>query len=1675
MLLEHFRCFLIVAAMTMTSAMTEQDELPDEFLIVAETVSIRFLSLNGTEVASPIRGLRRAVGVDFDGETRTVFWTDTSEDALMLARMNGTGFRTIAKQLVIPSGVAYDPIGKHVYFSDSSLDIIGMATVDGQYVVNLVHTGLDEPRSIVLDPEGGFMYWVDLGSNAKIERAYMSGEKRQPLITEDLGWPNGLSLDVPKNQMYWVDGKTERLEFSRLDGSHRQQLLVFQENVHPFGMVMNDNMIYWTDRYTRRVYGIERPFGPSNKTFPLSDSLKVAETTSTPYGISLFSAKKATGTHACSENKGGCEQICLPEPSGKKCACSIGILSDNGLSCHTPNQFISIIVFQSIRSFVINDDNTLQPVATPITNLTKPLSVAIDPTTGYHYYTDITDKAIVEVKNNTKRVVVAGAPLSYPDNVAVDHVSKLLYYTDRGTNVVGMVSISGDWKRTLVDQLDEPRGLALDLKNGMVYWSDWGSKPLIERISMTGENRRELVTKGIMWPNGITLDVPNNKLYWVDARQDTVEVCDTDGSNRRLLGRFTGIHPYALAMYNEKLIWTDWQLSKLGSVPKDGGTITPIALPYASFRQPSGLAVYNASRVPETSACSDLENPCETDQVCLPNGTAEYVCVCIYGTYNPRTKECDRPSTFLLVTADNRISGVSRASTATNPIEVVSPVISDGAHGIDYHGPTKTIYWTQPKTGLILTSPLKPSERFTAPLNESLFMTQPRGIAVDWVSKLLYYTDWSNQSTIGVVSLDGTMQITLISDNLYKPAAIAVDPESGYMFWTDLGSTTYHARVEKAHMSGENRELFVPTNLVEEPTSIAVDRIGRMVYFCDASKDLLIGYSLSSNASRSFQVTSVDIHPFSLTAYNHSVYYADHKLKGVWWWQTTARGAKRIMRLNGTPMGITMYDEARIATKTTNMCAFNNGNCSQMCLAKPGGRLCGCTAWNNTGCLPSVVEGPRDVSVKVGQPITLQCLYGDVSKTGIPVMGVEWYHGSILLNQSEVLKIASARESDHGSYMCKVWNQYGSSSSKSATVRVRGGKFLLLGVGDEIRGIPKTAIASRPVIDVFNPIAAKKVYDVAYDAVNEYVYWSNNKDGGIYRRSLNANPSKEVKPWFSGKHVTKPTSIAVDWISRLLYYIDVHTLTIGAVSMDDTASHVIINSNLIEPSGLAVDPISGYMAWTEKGGDAKVEIAFMNGENRTVWKRKNVGNPSSVAIDWKSSYLYYADDQLDHISGGSLKGDLLPPRGFSVRHTNIHPFSIDVSADILYFADQNLRGLWQWKTGTALVNKMVSTLSNPSGVAMYDSSRKPGDGVHINQCISNNGGCPQICLAIPNGRQCACAEKNRSNCFPNFVQEPTGGQFPELTDVKLNCTFPSAADVGIPYLHGVWKRGSNSTYKSYFRNDLGKATAMFITIEKLEKSDEGDYWCELTNKYATTMSRKAVVKITPSSPPVTSLPSASSTQSSVFTSSSSTSSSSPKSSSAPTTSSSPPMSSHSSKSSSPSTTTKSTSSLPTSSLPTSSLPTSSFQKKSSPLPPSSSSEVVSSHTATSSPSSSKVKTSRPSLSSIPHDFGQPIIKKGGTNVAAIVAPIVVVLLIAAIAVAIILLYRRVRKPKESQPPSVEYKNDSFGFGYQEMSDGLGGGSVTLPVSGREERIDVKDPYAIPEDFGMNNDEEMLVT
>ena len=75
---------------------------------------------------------------------------------------------------------------------------------------------------------------------------------------------------------------------------------------------------------------------------------------------------------------------------------------------------------------------------------------------------------------------------------------------------------------------------------------------------------------------------------------------------------------------------------------------------------------------------------------------------------------------------------------------------------------------------------------FSQPKQIADKLIAPRGIAVDWVGKNLYWID-AGAATINIATINGDVKRTIVSNDLDQPHDIVVDPKNGYIFWTDWG------------------------------------------------------------------------------------------------------------------------------------------------------------------------------------------------------------------------------------------------------------------------------------------------------------------------------------------------------------------------------------------------------------------------------------------------------------------------------------------------------------------------------------------------------------------------------------------------------------------------------------------------------------------------------------------------------------------------------------------------------------------------------------------------------------------------------------------------------------------------------------------------------------------------
>jgi integrin beta 2 len=107
--------------------------------------------------------------------------------------------------------------------------MIKSVNFDGKQKKTIIDAGANA-WDIILDPESRKMFWSTM--MRVIYVSSMDGAQKKRLITENIEFASGLSIDFPSRRLYWCDLRKSTIESSTLDGNDRQIVRMF-DGINP--------------------------------------------------------------------------------------------------------------------------------------------------------------------------------------------------------------------------------------------------------------------------------------------------------------------------------------------------------------------------------------------------------------------------------------------------------------------------------------------------------------------------------------------------------------------------------------------------------------------------------------------------------------------------------------------------------------------------------------------------------------------------------------------------------------------------------------------------------------------------------------------------------------------------------------------------------------------------------------------------------------------------------------------------------------------------------------------------------------------------------------------------------------------------------------------------------------------------------------------------------------------------------------------------------------------------------------------------------------------------------------------------------------------------------------------------------------------------------------------------
>ncbi|XP_051792178.1 low-density lipoprotein receptor-related protein 2 [Erpetoichthys calabaricus] len=937
----------------------ERDRSP--FLMTVRDTSIVGIPLdpNNTNdnAMTPVSSISHGWDLDFDDAEDFVYWVE-KPGAIHRVKSDGTNRTEFAPAALIgsPSGLAFDWIGRMMYYTNPTSQTIEVIRVDGEqhYRKTIIgNTGKPEgsgqPVGIALDPARGKLYWTDQGTESgvppKVGSADMDGSNLRNLFTDNLMRVEFICVDISERRLYWGVASTGVIETGNVDGSGRRT--VVSGLSHPWGLAVHQKYLYYTDVDYEVIERVDKGSG--------AGLVVMRSNVPNVRGLRVYYRDKSAGeTNGCSNNNGGCQQLCLAKDGGQRsCGCTTGFEpTPDGLSCTEYESFAVVSTYKTIRGFHINSSDHSEAMV-PISGQNRyTIKLDVHVPSGFVYWADNYansnfHSSIWRVKTDGSwytPIVTSGVGDKGIQGLAVDWVAGNVYFTNAYSSqtYVEILRLNTTYRLVLLkSSVDRPQDIAVSPRLRFLFWTDGGQTPKIERALLDGTNRTVLASSSISTPTGLAVDYTNDFLYWTDDSLDMISSMRYDGTQRQII-RYGSRYPTpaGISIFGNNMIWVDRNLKKIFQASKQAGNSDSPDVIRDNLSDLRDVVVFDPHVQPISANLVGF-NPCLEDngrcqQFCFAiPGQEAAKCGCAHGSILSNGVSCGSSlDEFLIYTTDYSVNS-ARLDPDDHSLPFTAAMTGYGTVALDFDFDDKKIYFTQSSgVGRSRISYISTTASSSPPITVASDLGDPAGIAYDWIHRRLYVSDYNNQSILSM-SLEGKNR-TYIA-HVPSPRAIIVDPCKGYMYWTDWSS---HAKIERATLGGNFRVPIINSSLVW-PSGLTLDYEDGLLYWADTYLKTIERSSLTG-ANRQVIVGKA-FYPFAMTVYQQHIFWTDWDTRSIYRAnKDDGSGLTVLLRsIEYRPHDIHISTPSR-QQKCGSACEQFNGGCSHVCVSGPSGAECQC-------------------------------------------------------------------------------------------------------------------------------------------------------------------------------------------------------------------------------------------------------------------------------------------------------------------------------------------------------------------------------------------------------------------------------------------------------------------------------------------------------------------------------------------------------------------------------------------------------------------------------------------------------------------------------------------------------------------------------------------------------------
>ncbi|NXF68249.1 LRP4 protein, partial [Ciccaba nigrolineata] len=326
----------------------------------------------------------------------------------------------------------------------------------------------------------------------------------------------------------------------------------------------------------------------------------------------------------CTEwGEGACSQMCLNAPGSYSCGCLPGyLLEPDGHVCKLtgPEPVLLVAVQSEVLSYGLRSGREEVLLATDKDRVV--FSLDYDLVERKVFWMDLATESIrwQDLNSGKKGTLVKGVR---SDCIAVDWLGRNLYWTDGAAGQVLATRLGAAWRgipeyTVVMDgDLDRPHSLVLQPLAGLMYWSEVGNHPRLMEATMDGSRRHVLLAQGLGWLTALALDLPTWRIFWLDEKLGSVGSARLDGTSVKVLQLGWVQSPFAAAVCEGQLYWSERKAWSVQQVDKASGKNRTVLL--KRHGQPHGLQVPTRGSPKPCCINGCAKNNGGCAQLCLPN------------------------------------------------------------------------------------------------------------------------------------------------------------------------------------------------------------------------------------------------------------------------------------------------------------------------------------------------------------------------------------------------------------------------------------------------------------------------------------------------------------------------------------------------------------------------------------------------------------------------------------------------------------------------------------------------------------------------------------------------------------------------------------------------------------------------------------------------------------------------------------------------------------------------------------------------------------------------------------------------------------------------------------------------------------------------------------------------